>query len=136
MKSNSVQFDVSNAKKSYIYHLFHYSFKTKLTHSTITYTIYCHPHFMKFSKSPLYCYRETIIFLEKRCKRKTINQKPPIKGPIVIYGGGWMFLIKKNNFTQPKISIKKYIPTPGQKRYKRIPFSCHVHISLIYHFCI
>ena len=104
--------------------------------SAITYTIYCHPHFMKFSKSPLYCYRETMIFLEKRCKRKTINQKPPIKGPIVIYGGGWMFLIKQNNFTQPKISIKKYIPTPGQKRYKRIPFSCHVHISLIYHFCI
>ena len=36
-----------------------------------------------------------------------------------------MFFLVNIFFTQPQISIEKWIPTPGQKLYKRIPFSCH-----------
>jgi hypothetical protein len=37
-------------------------------------------------------------------------------------------------FNQPQISIKKYIPTPGQKLYKRIPCSCHIFpLPLLWH---
>jgi hypothetical protein len=33
--------------------------------------------------------------------------------------------LKSQNLTNLKCQLKKYIPTPGQKLYKRILFSCH-----------
>jgi hypothetical protein len=36
--------------------------------------------------------------------------------------------------TQPQISIKTQIPTPGQELYKRIPFSCQIcPLPLLWH---
>jgi hypothetical protein len=44
-------------------------------------------------------------------------------------------LLKRQKFDYPTSNINKiYLPTPGQKRYKKIPFSCHTcPLPLLWH---